>query len=127
MIRPETFFVRKEDERPARMDGTCFYCRKKIGTKHKAGCVIRSRTVVLNFSVIMIEEVPVDWTPKQIEDSYNEGGWCGTNLVERLENLREKHGCLCNRVSVDFFKEANEEDEAYLGVEDDDIEDNHDD
>lgn len=38
----KSFTVKSSDERPARRDGICFYCRQKIGDQHEKGCVIRS-------------------------------------------------------------------------------------
>jgi hypothetical protein len=40
MKRPDTWIVKPEDGRPARPDGTCFYCGEPIGGKHKYDCVI---------------------------------------------------------------------------------------
>lgn len=37
--------VESGDERPARPDGSCYYCRQPIGTAHLDGCVIVCRWV----------------------------------------------------------------------------------
>lgn len=34
--------VMREDERPARRDGTCFYCGEVIGSAHAESCVVMS-------------------------------------------------------------------------------------
>lgn len=116
MIHPETFVVRKQDERPARRDGTCFYCREKIGHKHAMDCVIKSRTVLLRYSVIVVESVPVDWDDDYIERHYNDGSWCGSNIIDKFKELHKRDGCLCNRTRVAFLHEATAEDEKVLGI-----------
>jgi hypothetical protein len=49
LIREETMMeeietiVKPEDERPARRDGTCFFCGRPIGAEHETDCVIVTR------------------------------------------------------------------------------------
>ena len=49
--------VKPDDVRPARQDGTCFYCRAPLGSQHEAGCVIRRKTVVVDITMRLVREV----------------------------------------------------------------------
>lgn len=100
--------VTEDDERPARPDGTCFYCKEPIGNEHKPDCVVRSRTVVIRFMVDVVVSVPENWDKTDIEFMYNEGSWCASNLVEML---KEKPGCLCSCTEAEYVREATEADE----------------
>ena len=45
-------------QRPARMDGTCFYCRQAIGEAHKPDCVLIVKKVRVRMTVEYDIEVP---------------------------------------------------------------------
>jgi hypothetical protein len=51
--------VRPDDERPHRMDGTCFYCRAPMGGQHVTG---PKECVVVGFRVLEAASVAV-WYP----------------------------------------------------------------
>lgn len=115
MKHPETLIVRAEDERPARKDGTCFYCSVPIDGQHKEGCVIRSRTVVCEFKVTLVRRVPEDWEPSMIEFHMNDSSWCASNLINEMKSL-DGDGCLCGNIEGSFLREATPEDEEQYGV-----------
>jgi hypothetical protein len=54
--------------RPARPDGTCFYCHTPLGEEHARGCPMRQRTLFVEATVQWVEAIPEDWTPADIED-----------------------------------------------------------
>lgn len=108
----EDWPVQEYGIRPAGSPDHCFYCGRARGTIHKTDCVIRQRTVVLRFEIEMVCEAPERETPDDIESRYNEGSWCGGNIIDYLEQYRERTGsCMCNEVTVKFVREATEEDE----------------
>jgi hypothetical protein len=78
--------VKDEDVRPARQDGTCFYCRQELGTPHQEECVIWTKKVRVRVTLEYEIEVPRNWTKENIEFHRNEGTWCADNMVEELEN-----------------------------------------
>lgn len=114
-MKCERWPVTKEDERPARMDGTCFYCRTPIGREHEKGCVIRRRTVVVDFTVRLVVTTPEDSDPSFIEFRFNESSWCADNLIEMLTTARQNLGCLCGAVTAKYVREATEADQERYG------------
>lgn len=50
--------VRADDERPLRMDGTCFYCRAPMGGQHRTG---ERECVIVGFRVMEAAEVGVPY------------------------------------------------------------------
>lgn len=127
----ETDTVRPEDERPARRDGTCFYCSQPIGGRHNPDCVIVSKTIVVKATIDLVVSVPRNWTPEHIDFHYNESSWCADNLFvaigkwasERDEDdevtlVGEMPGCACgcHATDVAFVREATDEDHDTLPV-----------
>ena len=104
--------VTQDAVRPARPDGTCFYCREPLGGTHKAECVMRTRAVVVEMTVALIREVPVSWTAEDIEGSLNHSSWCASNV---LDDIHEQDGCLCHRAVFNYHSEATPEDMERLG------------
>lgn len=100
------------DDRPGGKK-KCFYCGSLVGSQHVKGCVCRTRTIVVDFTIRMIREVPEDWNEELIEFSINESSWCASNLIEEFEKVTEQE-CLCSRTSGEFIREATEEDELEL-------------
>lgn len=115
MKHPETHIVKAADERPARQDGTCFYCRQPIGATHGDGCVIRSRTVLCEFKVTLVRHVPEDWDESRIAFHMNESSWCADNLILEMKEITDGR-CLCGNVEGRFVREATEDDEKQFGA-----------
>ena len=112
MKHPETHRVTEDHgPRPAGQPDQCFYCGQALGQEHKPDCVMRKRTVVLQFTVEMTVEVPEFWTPEQIEFHRNESSYCSGNVVGELSAA----GCLCSTSHFEFLREANEEDDKKFG------------
>ncbi len=105
--------VKDEDVRPARQDGTCFYCRQELGTAHKEECVIWTKKVKVRVTVEYEIEVPRKWTKENIEFHRNEGTWCADNMVAELEGVmgsswdseEEYRPCLCGAVKYEVIDE----------------------
>jgi hypothetical protein len=116
MKHEETYIVKAADERPARKDGTCFYCSQPIGGLHKEGCVIRSRTVLCEFTVTLVRRVPEDWDAHMIEFHMNDSSWCAGNLIHEMKEIDGDDNCLCANVSGRLVREATKEDEEVYGV-----------
>lgn len=111
-MNKEKYIVVKDDERPAREDGTCFYCNAPIGEEHKKGCVLRQRTIVVEVKVNMVRVVPEDWDEDQINYSMNRGSLCFTNVLHEINELSERcDDCLCKHAEGKYIREATPEDE----------------
>ncbi len=110
--------VMPPDERPARRDGTCFYCSQPMGAAHRPDCVIVERTVVLRMTIEVVVGVPRDWDVGMIEFHKNESSWCVDNLLEQLGSWAASEdqncGCACHATSFEFLREATAEDHASL-------------
>lgn len=118
MIKSYTHIVRPQDERPGRRDGTCFYCKAPIGSPHKDGCVIRTKTCVVDFTIRMVVPVPENWDEAQIDYHYNDGTWCADNLIEDVNDWETETGrCLCNITTAKFIREATAADEEHFGYD----------
>jgi hypothetical protein len=94
----------------------CFYCNTPKGEIHEEECVIRSRTVVVRFSIDLVVDVPESWQASNIEFKYNEGTWCANNITEMLTETVHRMdaagiGCLCDTLSAEFVREADSIDE----------------
>lgn len=106
---------RPEDAAPAGKPDECFYCQRPFGEAHGDECVIPQRTVVLRYTVTVVQSVPSNWTPHDIEFHRNESSWCADNLVGDLEGRNREGRCLCNQVSAEFIREASADDEQAMG------------
>ena len=100
-MRKDSWIVNPDDVRPARLDGTCFYCRVPIGGEHKKGCVIRQRTVTIEMTIKFPISVPEDWDEESINFHRNNSTWCADNVLPELEREAKRSGCLC---SVTVFR-----------------------
>ncbi len=104
------WIVKEEDVRPARPDGTCFYCCSALGDQHRQGCVLRTKTVVMDATFRVVFDVPEDWDRALIEFRYNESTWCAGNLVDTLVKMHEEGDCMCDRTRVKYVRQATLED-----------------
>lgn len=112
MERKDTWVVKPNDERPARPDGTCFYCGEPIGGRHKSDCVIPSKSVILDFTIRLPILVPISWDKDRIEFRYNDSSWCCDNLLDCISAWQEKTGrCLCGAMTTKFISDANSEED----------------
>lgn len=53
----------------------------------------QKRTVRITVDLLM--EFPKDWDDRLIEFHLNESSWCFDNLIDKLEQYSEEHGCIC--------------------------------
>ena len=97
----ETWSVLPDAERPARMDGTCFYCREPVGGHHRYECVLNNRPVRIRMTFEWDAVHPISSTKEQIEFGYNEGTWCADNIYAVLE-AAGRPGCLCSAHDLRF-------------------------
>ena len=87
-MRTQVWLVEGKDARPAGLPDECFYCKMKMGSEHKTGCVIRCRTVVIEARVRLVQSVPEDWSSDQIEFHLNESSWCASSVLNDIKKLR---------------------------------------
>lgn len=114
----DTEIVKAGDVRPARPDGTCFYCRAPVGSLHEPSCVIVSRTVVVRFTVEAVVQVPHTWDKHKVEFLYNESSSCSDNILRNLGEWTalegDDKGCSCGAVKGEFVREASAQDHDNL-------------
>lgn len=109
-----SFIVTEKAQRPSKMDGTCFYCGRKIGNPHGNNCPLIRKTVTVRMTVDYEINVPSDWDKDMIEFHRNESGWCSNNAIAELEKLREKLECLCDVIE---YRCLSDEGELFLAEE----------
>lgn len=101
------FLVSASAQRPARMDGTCFYCSQPIGVAHKPSCVLIVKKVRVRMTVEYDIEVPDNWTKDNVEFHRNESSWCAGNMMSELEALgHPETGCLCGKVHFTYLNDV---------------------
>ncbi len=84
--------VKAEDSRPIGPAGHCTYCKEPIGSPHTWECVIPEKGVEIEITIRGITNVPRSWDAHDIEFYLNDGSNCIDN---QINELMEKHGCLC--------------------------------
>jgi hypothetical protein len=99
------FIVTEKAQRPANMNGCCFYCGQPIGTEHKGDCVLINKKVNVRLTVEYEIEVPAHWGQDQIEFHRNEGSWCSSNAISELESAfgDESEHCMCNAAEFEYL------------------------
>lgn len=103
--------------RPNGKSDRCFYCGSLLGEQHKDDCVIKSKTVVVDFTIRTVIDVPEHWNEEQIHYHYNDGTWCADNLLNWIYNRQEETDrCLCGITTAKYIKEAEVEDELEFGT-----------
>ena len=112
----QNWIVTEKSARPAGNPDECFYCGRKIGEEHEEDCVIRKRSVVVEFTVTMVRKEPEYWDEDDIEFHYNESSWCADNFVDDLVERNEKMGCCCFITEAKYIREATQEDENHFGM-----------
>lgn len=98
------FQVTEAAQRPARMDGSCFYCHQKIGESHRDDCVLIAKNVKVRMTVEYEVKVPASWSSYDIEFHRNDSSWCCGNAIRELEKLNE-NGCICGITHFDCIDE----------------------
>lgn len=127
MIKENTFKVTFENGvRPAGKQDECFYCQEKIGGYHKEDCVMRSKTVVVDYTFRMVLTFPISFDKDMIEFNRNDATWCADNALNELiksqkylakqENCIYKCMCRADKFKAKFIREATEKDEEIYGV-----------
>lgn len=86
------------------MDGTCFYCRQRVGKEHKPDCVLIVKKVRVRMTVEYDVTVPADWDADMVEFHRNDSSWCKDNAIEELRALAESDaGCLCQHTEFEYI------------------------
>lgn len=115
MKHPETHEVTAENgPRPAGLYDECFYCKQAIGQQHKADCPLRTKTVLVEYTVRAVIQIPESWDSDLFEFSRNEGSWCASNIVQELARFAGEDGmdeCLCPWVEAKWLRDATEEED----------------
>ena len=115
-MKCENWTVKPDDVRPARPDGTCFYCRIPLGGEHEMGCVIRRKTVVVDVTMRLVIRVPEDWDAGSVEFHINGSSACSDRFISYLQNVTSDERCMCDRTYGHFIGEASKEDEERYGI-----------
>lgn len=95
----------------------CFYCGEPKGGQHLEKCVIRKRTVVIDFTIRMVVAEPEDHLWKVIEGIYDDSSSCQDNILAMIGRYVENHKiCACGLITTKVVREATEEDEKEYEV-----------
>lgn len=88
------FVVTERAQHPARMDGTCFYCRQVIGTEHKSDCVLVVKKVKVRLVVEYEIEVPATWSKSDVELLRDDGPACLESGIPGISDGIAKFECV---------------------------------
>jgi len=103
--------------RPDGKQDECFYCHAKVREQHKEDCVIRCRTVNVDFTIHAVMRVPERWSEDDIHFKFNESSWCTSNFIGDLVYREEELGkCPCFITEAKYVGEATKEDEDIYGI-----------
>lgn len=104
------FIVTEKAQRPANMNGACFYCHQKIGLEHTHACVLIKKKVKVRMTVEYEIDVPASWSKESIEFSRNESSWCANNAIDELENVFDKceSACMCASAKFEYLCDTSE-------------------
>ena len=98
------FTVTEKAQRPANMNGRCFYCGQMIGADHREDCVLIHKKVKVRMIVEYEIKVPAHWDKELIEYHRNEGSWCASNAIDELEAAfgDESKRCMCDAAKFEY-------------------------
>lgn len=102
------FIVTPDAQRPASMNGKCFYCGQPIGEKHKSNCVLVKKKVRVRMTVEYEIDVPASWDKEKIEFHRNNGSWCSSNAIDELQSIADSGDCLCGRMEYEYLEDTSE-------------------
>jgi hypothetical protein len=121
MILEQTRVVGEDAVRPARPDGTCFYCRVPLGGEHNPECVMYEQTVVVEVISRIVVKGPAHWASQDFEFLYNESSSCANNVISELSDTADRlsdHGsCMCGHMEVRYLREATVRDHRAWALE----------
>jgi len=102
------YVVTAAAQRPAREDGTCFYCNVPIGGFHKQDCVLIHKRMSVRLIIEYEAEVPAHWTAEQANRYRNDGTWCKDNAMRDVERYMEAKGrmCVCSMARLDYYEDV---------------------
>ena len=123
MNHPETFKVTEENgPRPAGPPDECFYCHTPLGDQHKAECVCRKKTIMMQYTIEIPIVVPQYWGKENVEFFTNDSSSCGSNhvteILQAFAGLWNTGQCLCGRITGKYLREATVQDEDDFSIED---------
>lgn len=72
---------------------------------------MKTRPIVVDFTISFIMNVPIDWDKDAIEFHYNEASWCCNNFIDAVNTWIEKTNgkCICPFTTAKYVSEATEE------------------
>ena len=94
--------------RPASSKPECFYCKVPLGGIHHNTCATIRKKVMVRMTVEYEVDVPAHWDSNMVNYHRNEGGWCGGNAIEELQDLAGESECLCGFVKFDYLRDTSE-------------------
>lgn len=62
----------------------------------------KERTIRITIDLPM--KFPISWNDELIEFHLNESSWCFDNLIDKLDQYSEEHGCICGICNARVLK-----------------------
>ena len=62
----------------------------------------KERTIRITIDLPM--KFPINWNDELIEFHLNESSWCFDNLIDKLDQYSEEHGCICGICNARVLK-----------------------
>ncbi len=105
--------VTKDDVRPGRPDGTCFYCRQPIGSEHSYTCVTLTKPSMVRVTVEIPMDFPQAWDTNAILFNLELGSRCKYSSVDRIVGAfgddvaeEDRLGCGCEHIRHEVRDES---------------------
>jgi len=112
-LRPHPSNWKKE---PEKASTHCLYCSQPV-PNHTTECVVPQRTVVVQFTTMMVISMPRCFDEEAINFAMNDSSACMSRYVEQLEreaNQEEGMCHICARSEMKYIREASAEDHEQL-------------
>ncbi len=100
------FVVTYAAMRPARMDGTRFYCGQRVGSTHLDDCVLIKKRVAIRATIVYEVDEPSLWSKEDIEHHKNGGSWCASNAADEIAHYVDGIGCLCGHAKFEYLSDV---------------------
>ena len=59
---------------------------------------------IIRITIDLPMKFPIGWDDRLIEFHLNESSWCFDNLIDKLDQYSEEHGCICKICNARVLK-----------------------
>jgi len=102
-----SFTVTPRAARPNGSQDHCFYCNQKVGSDHKADCVMIDRKVRVSVTLEIDTWLPASYDAEVADFYFFESSWCADRIVNDITDyVASKNAagdCICEDFDLEFL------------------------